>query len=95
MPLFEPSKDFHLDKKTFLNLRWIALFGQLFAIIFVKFVLGFHFPSYFYCLLIVGLGILTNLYLQFNLQKNQLNNFLSTVFLSYDIIQLGSLLYLT
>ena len=41
------------------------------------------------------IGILNNLYLQFKFKKNQLNNFSSTFFLFYDLIQLSVLLYLT
>ena len=43
MELHKSSKDFQLDKKTFVNLRWIAHSGQLFAIAIVKF--GVVFPN--------------------------------------------------
>ena len=86
MELHKSSKDFQLDKKTFVNLRWIAHSGQLFAIAIVKFLLNFHFPQYSYCLIIVVLGILTNLFLQFKVKENQLGNFQSSIYLVYDII---------
>jgi len=92
--LFKSSKDFQLDKSTFINLRWIALLGQFVTINIVKFILGFDF-YFLICNLIVGVGILTNLFLQFKIKQNQLNNSLSTIYLSYDIIQLGVLLYFT
>ena len=95
MQLFKSSKDFQLDKDTFVNLRWIAHVGQFLAIVIVKFILNFQFPEYLYCFAIVGLGILTNLYLQFKTKENQLDNFQSTIYLGYDIIQLGVLIYLT
>ena len=92
--LFESSKDFQLDKSTFVKLRWIALLGQFITIIVVKLV--FQFDFYFLiCNLIVGIGVLTNLLLQFKIKQNQLNNRLSTFYLAYDIIQLGILIYLT
>ena len=95
MRFFESSKDFQLDRKTFLNLRWIALMGQLVAVLFVKVILEYSFLSYLYCISIILFGILTNFYLQFKLKDKQINNFISTSYLAYDIIQLGCLLHLT
>ena len=88
-------KDYHLSKKTFINLRWIALLGQLISVLFVEYFLKFHFDFYIYCLVIILIGIITNLYLQFSIKENQLSNFFSTIYLAYDIIQLGCLLFLT
>ena len=92
--LFQSLRDFQLNKRTFVNLRWIALLGQLLTIVVVKFVLKFEF-DFLYCILIVAIGIFTNLYLQFKTTQNPLNNFYSTTYLAYDIFQLGCLLYLT
>ena len=92
--LFEFSKDFQLDKNTFVNLRWIALLGQFVTVNVVKLI--FQFDYYFLvCNFIIGIGVLTNLLLQFKIKQNQLNNNLSTIYLAYDIIQLGILFYLT
>jgi len=92
---FFTSKDnIQLDKKTLVILRWIALVGQYSTINIVYFVFKFELP-FFYCSLVIFIGVLTNLYLQFKFKKNQLNNFASTFFLFYDLIQLASLLYLT
>ena len=60
----------------------------------VYFIFKFELP-FFYCSIIIFIGILTNFYLQFKFNKNQLNNFTSTFFLFYDLIQLSILLYLT
>jgi len=95
MIFFKSGKDFHLDKKTLVNLRWIAHIGQLLAILLVEFYFSFYYPEYSICLLIVVFGIFTNIYLQFKFNGNQLDNFQSTIYLAYDIIQLGVLLYLT
>ena len=95
MIFFKSGKDFHLDKKTLVNLRWIAHIGQLLAILLVKFYFNFDYPEYFICLLIVIFGILSNIHLQSKFDNNQLNNSQSTIYLAYDIIQLGILLYLT
>ena len=92
---FFTSKDnIQLDKKTLVFLRWIALIGQYLTISIVYFIFKFELP-FLYCSIVITLGILTNLYLQFKFKKNQLNNFTSTFFLFYDLIQLSVLLYLT
>jgi len=92
---FFTSKDsIHLDKKTLVILRWIALVGQFLTISIVYFIFKFELP-FLYCSFIIFIGILSNFYLQFKFKKNQLNNFASTFFLFYDLIQLSLLLYLT
>ena len=92
---FFSSKDnIQLDKKTLVILRWLAIVGQYLTICTVYFILKFELP-FFYCSLIIFIGALSNFHLQFNFKKNQLNNFTSTFFLFYDLIQLSILLYLT
>jgi len=91
---FKSKDNIHLDKKTLVALRWIALVGQYLTINIVYFILNFELPI-FYCTAIIVLGILTNFYLKFRVKENQLNNFTSTTFLIYDILQLLLLLYLT
>ena len=94
MKFFEASNLYSLNKSTYVNLRWIAYIGQLIAILFVQFLLNFKF-NYFVCLGIVFFSVLTNLYLQFKIKENQINNFISTIYLSYDIFQLGILFFIT
>jgi len=92
---FFTSKDsIQLDKKTLVILRWIAIIGQYITISTVYFYLKFELP-FFYCSVIILIGVLSNFYLQFKFKKNQINNFTSTFFLFYDLIQLSLLLYLT
>ena len=88
------SKIFYLNKSTYINLRWIAYIGQLITIFLVQFVLNFQF-DYVSCLFIIFISVLNNLYLSFKIKENQLNNFSSTVFLLYDILQLALLFYFT
>jgi len=88
------SSDFNLPKRTFVNLRWIALIGQLSAICFVYFFLNFEF-NFELCVVIIFLGSLTNSFLQYFEKNLVLNNYNSTIYLGYDIIQLACLLYLT
>ena len=94
MKFFQTSSLYSLNKSTYINLRWIAYIGQLSAILIVEFFLKFKF-NYFTCISIIFFSVLTNLYLQFKIKENQLNNFTSTIYLSYDILQLGLLLFIT
>ena len=94
MKFLETSNLYSLNKSTYINLRWISYVGQLTAILIVEFFLKFEF-NYLVCISIVFLSILTNLYLIFKIKYHQLNNFIATSYLSYDIGQLGFLLYLT
>jgi len=92
--VFTSKDNIQLDKKTLVILRWIALIGQYLTISIVYFVLKFEL-LFFYCSAVILIGVLTNFFLQFKFHKNQLNNFTSTFFLFYDLIQLSILLYLT
>jgi len=94
MKFKETSELYSLNKFTYVNLRWIAYIGQLVAILIVQFILNFKF-NYLICISIIFLSILTNLYLQFKIKENQLNNLISTIYLSFDILQLGLLFYIT
>ena len=94
MEFFKTSNLYSLNKYTYVNLRWIAYFGQISAILIVQFLLEYTF-NYFACISIIFFSIFLNLHLQFKIKDNQLNNFNSTIYLSYDIFQLGILLFFT
>ena len=94
MKFFETSKKFTLNKSTYVNLRWIAYLGQIISILVVQFYFEFNF-NYLPCLIIVFFSILSNLYLQFQTQENQLSNITASIYLIFDIIQLASLFYFT
>ena len=92
--LFRTKENLNLDKNTLTILRYIAIFGQFMAVNIVFFYLKLQFPvteSY----LIIFLGLLTNLFLQFGIKVNQLKDTYASLFLLYDLIQLSILLYLT
>ncbi len=92
--LFRLEENLNLDKKTLVILRYIAIFGQFFAISTVYFYFELSFPlglSY----IVILIGLLTNLYLQFGIKINQLKDLYASIFLVYDLIQLSALLYLT
>ena len=92
--VFRSKNDIKLDKKTLVILRWIAIVGQFITLNIVFFLLKFDFP-FFYCLVIIFLGIGTNAYLQFKNIQSQINNLDATVYLLYDLFQLAILLYFT
>ena len=94
MEFSKTSNNYYLNKSTYVNLRWIAYIGQLSAILIVQFLLNFQF-NYVICILIVLIGVITNLYLNFKTKDNQLNNSVATIYLSFDIIQIGILFYFT
>ncbi len=88
------DEDLKLEKRTVVILRWIALVGQLITIYVVHFIIKFDLPLVF-CSLTIFFGGVSNIFIQFNLRKNQLNNIESTILLFYDVIQLSVLIYLT
>ncbi len=92
--VFTSKDNIQLDKRTLVILRWIALIGQYLSIGIVFFILGFELP-FFYCSVIIILGVITNFYLQFAEKSNQLSNIKSSFYLLYDLIQLSLLLFLT
>ena len=94
MKFLKTSNLYSLNKSTYVNLRWIAYIGQISAILIVRFLFEYKF-NYFICISIIFFSVLTNLYLQFKIKDNQINNFTSTMYLSYDIFQLGILFFFT
>ena len=92
--LFRLEENLQLDKKTLVILRYIAIFGQLFAVNVVYSYLNLTFPI-LESHIIIFIGLLTNLYLQFRVRSNQLKDIYASLFLLYDLIQLSALLYLT
>ncbi len=94
MEFAKVSDLYSLNKSTYVNLRWIAYIGQISAILIVQFLLQYKF-NYLICISVIILSVFTNLYLQFKIKENQLGNTSSTIYLSYDILQLGTLLFFT
>ena len=94
MKFFENSELYTLNRSTYVNLRWIAFLGQIISILIVEFILEYKF-NYIPCLGIVTLGAITNILLQFQVKANQISNSLSLSYLTYDILQLSFLFYLT
>ena len=94
MKFFETSKYHFFKKSTYIGLRWIGIVGQLISVNFVYFFLNFNF-DFIICNIAIFLGILSNLFLIFIYKKTQLSDRSAFIFLLIDILQLGTLLYLT
>ena len=94
MEFLNNSKNYSLNRKTYINLRWIAIIGQLISVNIVYFYFQFNF-DYLLSNLIIFIGIISNFYLIFSYKKTQLSSRSAFVFLNIDIFQLASLIYLT
>ena len=94
MELSSNSKSSHLNKVTYVNLRWIGIIGQFITINSVAFVFKFDF-NFILANFIVLIGVISNAFLIYFFKKNQLQEKVSLIFLTLDILQLSILLYLT
>ena len=94
MSFFEDSKYHSLYKPTYVNLRWIAILGQLITVYVVYFYFNFEF-NFFLSNIAILIGVFSNLYLFFFYKGTYLSNKLSFLILNLDIYQLGFLLFLT
>ncbi len=94
MEFQKASKNYSLNKFTYINLRWIGIVGQLLTIYSVKFIFNFEF-NFIFANIIIFLGAISNLFLIYFYKKTQISNKFAFYFLFLDILQLSSLLYLT
>ena len=94
MEFLNNSKNYYLNRKTYINLRWIAIIGQLVAINLAAFFFKYDF-SFIKANLIVLIGAISNIYLISFYIKNLLSNKTAFNFLIIDILQLTLLLYIT
>ena len=78
-----------------IKIRWIAIIGQLIAVIFVAYVLKIKIPI-FEAILIIFTSIAVNFYSYFEERKNKtISNIKAFSYLLFDTLQLGILLFLT
>ena len=78
-----------------IKIRWIAILGQLLAIFAVLFIFKIKIP-FFEALVIILLSIAINFYSYFEERKNKtISNIKAFLFLLFDTLQLGILLFLT
>ena len=78
-----------------IKIRWIAIFGQIFAIFFVYYFVNIQIP-FFETLVIIFFSVALNFYSYFEERKNKsISNIKAFSFLLFDTLQLGFLLFLT
>ena len=94
MKFFETSKYHSFKKSTYITLRWIGIIGQLISVNYVYLFINSNF-DFFTSNMVIFLGVLSNLYLIFIDNKTQLSDRSAFLFLLIDILQLGTLLYLS
>ena len=94
MEFLNNSKNYSLNRKTYINLRWIAIIGQFIAINTASFLFKYDF-SFIKANIIILIGAISNIYLISFYVKNLLSNRTGFNFLIIDILQLTFLLYLT
>jgi two-component system sensor histidine kinase RegB len=94
MKFFETSKYFSLKKSIYINLKWIAIIGQLITVNIIYFIFDFKFNLVLENS-IISIGILSNLYLIYINKNTQLLDKTAFLFLLIDILQLSCLIYLT
>mgnify|MGYP001376812406 CR=1 FL=1 len=78
-----------------IKIRWIAIIGQLLAIFLVAFIIKIKIP-FFEALIIIFVSIIINFYSYLEERKNKsISNTKAFLFLLFDTLQLGFLLFLT
>ncbi len=78
-----------------IKIRWIAISGQILAVYFVSYVIKIQIPL-FETLFIIFLSVAVNFYSYFEERKNKnISNIKAFLFLLFDTLQLGILLFLT
>ncbi len=78
-----------------IKIRWIAIFGQLIAILFASFVINIEIP-FFEALFVIFLSVIINFYSYLEERKNKtISNIKAFSYLLFDTLQLGILLFLT
>ena len=94
MKFFETSKYFSLKKSTYINLRWIAIIGQIITVNLTYFIFDIKFDLILENSIIL-IGTLSNLYLIYINKNTQLLDKTAFFFLLIDTLQLSCLIYLT
>ena len=91
---FSPQTS-RLRLRTIIRLRWVAVLGQSLTVLLVHYILGFQLPLTT-CFIIIGLSAGLNIYLRAKYPATQsLKAPYAFMMLSYDLLQLCALLYLS
>src|SRR5215472_18135259 len=81
--------------RTLSNLRWLAIGGQAAALYVVHFGLDYHLPLVGCVVAILSSAALNTVFAIRFPATHRLTNRDATIFLAFDVLQLGALLYLT
>ena len=85
----------NLRLETIIRIRWLAICGQIAAVFFVAFVLGYDFYLSL-CLALIAASAWLNVFLRMRYRASyRLSENAALALLGYDILQLSALLYLT
>lgn len=80
---------------TLVRLRWLAISGQLGAVLATRFLLGFEMP-FTACCVVIGASVWLNIGLRIRFAfSDRLGDRAASVLMAYDLLQLTLLLYLT
>lgn len=89
------TTDSRLRLQTIVRLRWFAVVGQTIAVAVVALGLRFQMPVG-YCLALIACSAWLNVFLRIRYpSRHRLEPGFATVLLTYDVLQLAALLYLT
>ncbi|MDC1381901.1 ActS/PrrB/RegB family redox-sensitive histidine kinase [Candidatus Puniceispirillum sp.] len=100
MPFLRSDKvvesDFHspIEARVILNIRWVAIFGQVTAIACATFFLQLELPL-LPALVVISLSVFVNLWQNLNVKISHHQHRHNSMALGFDVVQLAGLLYLT
>ena len=84
-----------INAQTLILVRWVAVVGQLVAVVVVEFFLKFPLPLY-YCLAAISVLAISNLFVGMNYpRRGRLKNYHAARIMAFDLAQLSALSYLT
>ena len=90
----DPTSRGPIDPKAIFVIRWVAVAGQLTALLFTHIFLNFELPLY-PALAVIGCSAIVNFWHIYAAQQRRLYQQASFIELGFDVIQLAALLYLT
>ncbi len=90
------AKDFYgpIDEGVIFNIRWVAIFGQIAALLFTATFLKLDLPL-LPALVVIGLSVLLNIWQMRNSPSRKQRHWHNSMALGFDVLQLAALLYLT
>ncbi len=94
-PALSQGAEASLSLRTLVLIRWVAVAGQAVTLLVVHYVLGFALPMRT-ALVVVAISVVLNLYaMRLPRAASRLSDRAAALYLAYDTLQLGVLLYLT